>query len=42
LTYIPLMIPTAAYAMNSILEGKYTTLHKYIDKLKQIPENKQA
>lgn len=41
-TYIPLMIPTAAYAMNSILEGKYTTLHKYIDKLKQIPENKQA
>lgn len=42
LTYIPLMIPTAAYAMNSILEGKYTTLHKYIDKLKQIPENKQS
>lgn len=41
-TYIPLMIPTAAYAVNSILEGKYTTLHKYIDKLKQIPENKQA
>ncbi len=42
LTYIPLMIPTAAYAMNSILEGKYILLHKYIDKLKQIPEEKQA
>lgn len=42
LTYIPLMIPTAAYAMNSILEGKYNSLRKYIDKLKQIPETNQS
>ena len=29
LTYIPLLIPVAAYALNAILEGKYTNVKKF-------------
>ena len=37
LTYIPLLIPTAAYAMNVIVFGKYEKLKKLIDKINVIP-----
>lgn len=38
LTYIILMIPTAAYSLNSILNGKYTKLKKLIGDIEYIPE----
>lgn len=38
LTYIILMIPTAAYSLNSILNGKYTKLKKLIGEIEYIPE----
>lgn len=38
LTYIPLMIPTASYAIYSILNGKYEKIREIIKKLKEIPE----
>ena len=37
LTYIPLMIPTAAYALNLVLFGNYSGLKKVIDKINAIP-----
>ncbi len=41
-TYLILMIPTASYALNSIMEGKYKPIKKITDKLKTVPktENK--
>ena len=38
LVYIPLLIPTAAYAFNTILCGKYAGIKKIIDKINRIPE----
>lgn len=38
LTYIPLLIPTAAYALDSILCGKYTRIRRLGKKLNRIPE----
>lgn len=37
LTYIPLLIPTAAYAMNTIVFGRYEGLKKLISKINFIP-----
>ncbi len=41
LTYIPLLIPTVSYAVNCILNGKYTRLSGIVAKLKHIPDDKQ-
>lgn len=42
LTYIILMIPTAAYAMNYLFEADFTELKNFINKLKTIPvKNKE-
>lgn len=37
LTYIPLLIPTAAYAINTVMFGKYEKLKNLISKINQIP-----
>ena len=42
LTYIILLIPTAAFGMNTILDGKYTKVKEIVGKLKDIPEKKNA
>lgn len=42
LTYIPLLIPVASYGISCILNGKYTKIKEFIEKLKYIPENKKA
>ena len=42
LTYIPLLIPTAAYAMNVIVFGEYKKLKKLIAKLNFIPKKSKA
>lgn len=42
LTYIPLLIPTAAFGMNTILECKFTKVKEIVGKLKIIPESKNA
>ena len=39
LTYIPLMIPTAAYALHKILNGKYTILKRITEKINHIPDH---
>jgi hypothetical protein len=39
LTYIPLMIPTAAYAVSCVLNGKYTKIKEIIAKLKHVSED---
>ncbi len=41
-SYIILLIPTASFAMNTILEGKYTKVKEIVGKLKAIPEKKSA
>lgn len=38
LTYIPLIIPTAAYALNLVLFSDYTGLKKVIAKINEIPQ----
>lgn len=38
LTYIPLLIPVAAYGISCILNGKYTKIKEIVGKLKYIPE----
>ena len=38
LTYIILLIPTASFALDCILNGKYTKVKKFVEKLKHIPE----
>ncbi len=38
MTYIPLMIPSAAYAVSCIINGKYTKIKSVVSKLKEIPE----
>lgn len=38
LTYIPLLIPVASYAISCILDGKYTKIKEFVGKLKHIPE----
>ena len=40
LTYIILMIPTASFAFDTILNGKYEKIKEIVGKLKEIPENK--
>lgn len=42
LTYIPIMMPTAAFGLNSVLNGKYTKIKEIVGKLKAIPETKNA
>lgn len=42
LTYIPLLIPTAAFGMNTILECKFTKVKEIVGKLKIIPKSKNA
>lgn len=42
LTYIPLLIPTAAFGMNTILECKFTKVKEIVGKLKIIPESKNT
>jgi hypothetical protein len=37
LTYVPLIIPTAAYALNLVLFGDYSKLKKVISKINEIP-----
>ena len=41
LTYIILMIPTASFAFECILNGKYTKIKEFVGKLKEIPEKKE-
>ena len=38
LTYIVLLLPYAAYALCTVLEGEYTGIKKVINKLKEIPD----
>lgn len=38
LNYIPLLIPTCAYAISCLLNGKYTKIKGFIAKLKEIPQ----
>lgn len=38
LTYIPLLIPVAAYGISCVLNGKYTKIKEIVGKLKYIPE----
>ncbi len=42
LTYIPLMIPTASYALYCIVNGKYDLIREWIAKMKEIPETKES
>ncbi|MED9970171.1 MAG: glycosyltransferase family 39 protein [Ruminococcus sp.] len=38
LTYVPLIIPTAAYALNLVLLGDYSKLKKAVAKINEIPK----
>ena len=42
LTYIILMIPTASFAFECILNGKYTKIKEFVGKLKEIPDGKES
>lgn len=42
LTYIILLIPFASFAMNTLLEGKFTKIREIVGKLKTIPGTKKA
>lgn len=42
LTYIPIMMPTAAFGLNSVLNGKYIKIKEIVRKLKTVPETKNA
>ena len=42
LTYIILMIPTASFAFECILNGKYTKIKEFVGKLKEIPNGKES
>lgn len=42
LTYIPIMMPTAAFGLNTVLNGKYIKIKEIVRKLKTIPETKNA
>lgn len=42
LTYIPIMMPTAAFGLNTVLNGKYIKIKEIVGKLKTIPETKNA
>ena len=42
LTYIILMIPTASFAFECILNGKYTKIKEFVGKLKEIPDSKES
>lgn len=42
LTYIPIMMPTAAFGLNSVLNEKYTKIKEIVRKLKTVPETKNA
>ena len=42
LTYIVLLIPTAAYGMNTVLEGNFTKIKEYVGKLKTIPQTQKS
>jgi hypothetical protein len=33
LTYIPLLLPVAAYALNTILEGDYSKVKEFVSKI---------
>ena len=41
LTYIPLIIPVASYAVSCILDGQYTKIKQIVGKLKHIPETEK-
>lgn len=41
LTYIILLIPTASFALDNILNGKYTKVKDLVGKLKHIPNNNE-
>ena len=40
LTYIILLIPTASFALNAIINGKYTKIREIVEKIKEIPQKK--
>lgn len=42
LTYIPIMMPTAAFGLNTVLNGKYIKIKEIVRKLKTVPETKNA
>ena len=42
LTYIILMIPTASFAFECILNGKYTKIKEFVGKLKEIHDSKES
>ncbi|MCQ2514221.1 MAG: glycosyltransferase family 39 protein [Ruminococcus sp.] len=42
LTYIPLLTPFAAYGISCILNGKYTSIIKLVQKLKYIPDTEKV
>lgn len=42
LTYIPIMMPTAAFGLNTVLNGKYIKIKEIVGKLKTIPGTKNA
>lgn len=42
LTYIILLIPTASYSLNFIINCKYTKIKEIVGKLKEIPEKKKS
>lgn len=42
LTYIPIMMPTAAFGLNSVQNGKYIKIKEIVRKLKTVPETKNA
>ena len=41
LTYIPLLIPVASYALSTMLDGKYDKIKEFVEKLKTIPDEKK-
>ena len=38
LTYIPLFIPTAAYAFNTMICGRYERIKRFFAKFKSVPD----